>query len=61
VVLAAGMAVLAFAFSVAALVSAVAGSAPPILMLPAGAGLLLATVAYALAVAGLMGTTGEPT
>lgn len=55
VVLATGMAVLAFAFSVAALVSAVAGSAPAILMLPAGAGLLLATFAYALAVAGLMG------
>ena len=59
VVLAAGMAVLAFAFSVAALVSAVAGSAPPILMLPASAGLLLATIAYALAVAGLMGARGE--
>lgn len=59
VVLAAGMAVLAFAFGVAALVSAVAGSAPPILMLPASAGLLLATIAYALAVAGLMGARGE--
>lgn len=59
VVLSSGMAVLAFAFSVAALVSAVAGSAPPILMLPAGAGLLLATIAYALAAAGLIGATGE--
>ncbi len=60
VVLAAGMAVLAFAFSVAALVSAVAGSAPPILMLPASAGMLLATIAYGLAVVGLIDATGAP-
>lgn len=60
VALGAGMAVLAFAFSVAALVSAVAGSAPSILMLPASVGLLLATLAYALAVAGLVGETRPP-
>lgn len=60
VVLAAGMAILAFAFGVAALVSAVAGTAPAILMLPGSAGLLLATIAYALVVGALAGATGAP-
>jgi len=60
VILAAGMAILAMAFGIAALVSAVADTAPAILMLPASAGLLLATIAYALVVASLMRATGSP-
>jgi len=60
VVLSAGMAVLAFGFAVAAFVSALADTAPLYVMLPAGIGLLVATLAYALATGGLIGSARPP-
>lgn len=59
VVLSASMAVLAFAFAIAALVSLASGSAPAIVMLPAAMGLAGGAVAYAAAAAALIGA-GRP-
>jgi len=55
VVLAATMAVLSLGFAVAALVSIASGSAPPVLMLPAAAGLTAAVIAYGATVAEVIG------
>lgn len=59
VVLSASMAVLAFAFAVAALVSLASGAAPPIVMLPAALGLAAGAVGYAVATAAIIGA-GRP-
>jgi len=54
IALCAVMAVMALAWSVAALVSAASGSAPADAMLPAGFGLLALAVAYGLAAVTIM-------
>lgn len=59
VVLSASMAVLAFAFAIAALVSLASGSAPAIVMLPAAVGLAVGAVGYAVAAAAIIGA-GRP-
>lgn len=58
--LAAAMSLLAFGWAVAALVSAASGSATPALMVPAGIGLGLLAVAYALLVRWLIGLRQPP-
>lgn len=60
VVLAATMAVLALAFTVAALVSIASGSAPAIYMLPAAIGLGVAVVGYAVVATRVIGARGAP-
>lgn len=60
VVLAATMAVLAFGFAVAALVSIASNSAPAVYMLPAATGLSLGIVGYAVVVARVIGSRRTP-
>jgi hypothetical protein len=59
-VLSATMAVMAFLFAVAALVSAASGAATPLVMLPAAAVLAPASVAYAAAALWLVGRVRTP-
>lgn len=59
VVLSASMAVLSFAFAIAALVSLASGAAPALLMLPAAVGLGGAAIGYGLAASTIM-STGRP-
>ncbi len=58
--LAAAMSLLALGWAAAALVSAASGSAPPALMVPAGIGLGLLAVAYALLVRWVIGLRQPP-
>jgi hypothetical protein len=58
--LAAAMSLLALGWAVAALVTAASGSGPPALMLPAGIGLGLLAVAYALLVRWIIGRRQPP-
>ena len=60
VVLTASMAVLAFAFAVAALVSLASGAAPAAAMLPAAVGLVGGTIGYAVAAAAIIGAGERP-
>jgi len=55
VVLSASMAVLSFAFAVAALISIASDSAPAVLMLPAAVGLAAGTIGYAVAALAIIG------
>lgn len=55
VVLAASMAVLSFAFAIAALVSLASGAAPALLMVPAAVGLSGGAIGYALAASTIIG------
>jgi hypothetical protein len=60
VVLGASMAVLAFAFAVAALVSLASGAAPAAVMLPAAIGLGGGAAGYAVATAAIIGARNGP-